>query len=124
MLQLAERFVAAWNTQDVDRVLSLYTSDVEYRDPNTRGTVNGADALRRYLTKLFANWKMHWSLREVHLLEGKDGCAVLWHATFQKPEGGMLVEADGMDFVLIREGHIQRNEIYFDRAVLAPFLAG
>jgi hypothetical protein len=46
----AERPLEAWNTQDVDRVLSCYTDDVRYRDPNTRGDVEGSDAMGRYLT--------------------------------------------------------------------------
>ncbi|RJP66630.1 MAG: nuclear transport factor 2 family protein [Candidatus Abyssobacteria bacterium SURF_17] len=123
MYNLAERFLGAWNTQDVARVVAVYTDDATYVDPNTRGPVRGADALRRYLTKLFGRWKMRWSLREAYLLDGRDGCAVLWHATFQKPEGGQIVEADGMDFVKVRNERIERNEVYFDRAVLAPLLA-
>ena len=63
-LAIAEEFLAAWNTQDVETVLGCYTEDVEYRDPNTRGTVTGHDALGRYLTKLFDRWQMHWALRE------------------------------------------------------------
>ena len=122
MYQLAERILSEWNTQDVERVVAVYTDDVTYVDPNTRGAVRGADMLRRYLKKLFARWKMHWSLREAYLFDDRDGCAVLWHATFQKPEGGDVVEADGMDFVRVRGDRIERNEVYFDRAVLAPLL--
>jgi nuclear transport factor 2 (NTF2) superfamily protein len=50
---LAERLLEAWNSQDVDQVLDCYTADVRYRDPNTRGFVEGGEQLRRYLTKLF-----------------------------------------------------------------------
>jgi uncharacterized protein (TIGR02246 family) len=122
MHQLAEKFLSAWNTQDVGRVVAVYTDDVTYVDPNTRGPVKGSDSLRRYLTKLFANWQMHWSLREAHLFDDKNGCAVLWHATFQRPEGGETVEADGMDFVKVRGDRIVRNEVRFDRTVLAPLM--
>jgi ketosteroid isomerase-like protein len=122
MYQLAEKFLNEWNTQDVGRVVAVYTDDVTYVDPNTRGAVKGADSLRRYLTKLFARWKMNWRLREAYLFEDKSGCAVLWHATFQKAEGGEVVEADGMDFVKVRGGRIERNEVHFDRGVLAPLL--
>ena len=52
---------------------------------------------------------------------GENGRAVLWHVTFQKPEGGQIVEADGMDLVLLDGDRIARNEVYFDRAVFAPF---
>ena len=123
MYQLAEKFLSEWNTQDVGRVVAAYTDDVTYIDPNTRGAVKGGDALRRYLTKLFGRWKMTWRLREAHLFEDGNGCAVLWRATFQKPEGGEVVEADGMDFVRVRDGRVERNEVYFDRGVLAPILS-
>ena len=106
----------------MQRVLSCYTTDVEYRDPNTRGAVRGADALRRYLTKLFSAWKMHWSVREAHLFEGGQGCAVLWHASFQRPEGQTEIAIDGIDFIEMRNDRIARNEVCFDRAQLAPLL--
>jgi len=122
MLALAEEFLGAWNTQDVERVVACYTADLEYRDPNTRGAVPGADAMRRYLSKLFANWQMHWSLREAHLLDGGRGCAVLWHATFRRPPADTVIEIDGMDLVEVRDGRISRNEVYFDRSPLAPLL--
>jgi ketosteroid isomerase-like protein len=123
MLALAETFLAAWNTQDVDRVLSCYTDDLEYRDPNTRGAVRGRDALRRYLSKLFGRWQMHWSLREAHLFADGNGCAVLWRAMFQRPGSDVPVEIDGIDYVEVRDDRIARNEVCFDRAQLAPLLA-
>lgn len=120
--EFSERFLGAWNDQDVERVVSTYTDDVVYRDPNTRGEVRGAEALRKYLTKMFGRWTMHWTLREAFPLAREDGAAVLWRATFRKAEGGPTVEADGMDLVIVRDGRIARNEVYFDRAVLAPLL--
>jgi nuclear transport factor 2 (NTF2) superfamily protein len=123
MLTLAEKFLGAWNTQEVDRVLACYTTDLEYRDPNTRGAVRGAEGMQRYLSKLFGRWQMHWSLREAHLFDGGQGCAVLWHATFRSPGGDATVEIDGMDWVEVRGDRIARNEVCFDRAQLAPLLA-
>lgn len=122
MLTLADEFLEAWNTQQVDRVLACYTSDLEYRDPNTRGAIRGADPMRRYLTKLFARWQMHWSLREAHLFEDGEGCTVLWHATFRRPGRTPTVEVDGMDFVAVRDRRILCNEICFDRTALLPLL--
>ena len=123
MLKLAEEFLGAWNTQEVDRVLVCYTPDLEYRDPNTRGAVHGTDAMRRYLSKLFGRWQMCWSLREAYLFDGGRGCNVLWHATFHRPDSDTTVEIDGMDFVEMRGDRIARNEVCFDRAQLAPLLA-
>lgn len=120
--QVAEGFLAAWNSQDVEKVVACYTDDVVYRDPNTRGEVKGADAMRRYLRKLFAVWKMHWTLREAYTFRDRDGAAVLWHASFRIAGKEQVVEADGMDLVLMQGDRIQRNEVYFDRLVLAPLM--
>ena len=119
---LTVRFLEAWNTQDVDAILACYTGDVSYRDPSTRGVIVGAEKLRPYLEKLLAAWEMTWSLREAYLFEGGDGCAALWHATIKKPGGSQVVEFDGMDLILVHDGLISRNEVNFDRAVLAPLM--
>ena len=123
MLALAEEFLGAWNTQEVERVLACYTPDLEYRDPNTRGAVQGTEAMRRYLSKLFGRWQMHWSLREAHLFDDGQGCAVLWHATFRRSENDTPIGIDGMDFVAVRGDRIARNEVCFDRAQLATLFA-
>jgi ketosteroid isomerase-like protein len=119
---LVKRFLDAWTSQDVERVLDCYTDDLRYRDPNTRGEVIGRDGMRRYLTKLFAAWRMTWARREMFPLAGGDGVAFLWHATFRRPEGSLVVEADGMDLAVLRGDKLARNEVYFDRAVLAPLM--
>lgn len=123
MLALTEEFLGAWNTQEVDRVLACYTTDLEYRDPNTRGAVRGAEGMRRYLSKLFGRWQMHWSLREAHLFDDGGGCNLLWHATFRRRGSDTAIEIDGMDFVEVRGDRMSRNEVSFDRAQLAPLLA-
>ncbi len=115
---LARAFLEAWNSQDVETVVACYTADVIYRDPNTRGEIAGSEGLRRYLRKLFAEWRMTWALREAHPLAGKEGAAVLWQATFQRAGSSAQVEADGMDLVLFSEDKVRRNDVYFDRTVL------
>ena len=119
---VAKRFLAAWTSQDVDAVLATYTEDLVYRDPNTRGEIRGANAMRRYLTRLFGAWEMTWSLREAHVSAEGTG-AVLWHATFRPRGGGAPVEADGMDLVQVRGGRVARNEVQFDRTLLGATAA-
>jgi hypothetical protein len=79
--------------------------------------------MRGYLTKLFGHWQMHWSLREAYPLREEEGAAALWRASFRLPEGETTVEIDGMDLALIEGERMHRNEVYFDRAALAPLLA-
>ena len=122
LIAIAEGLFDGWNRQDVEAVVACYTDDLVYRDPNTRGAVEGAEAMRRYLGKLFGRWEMHWSLRELFPLADTDGAAALWHASFRKPGGEQTVEADGMDLVLLDGDRVKRNEVYFDRVVLAPLV--
>ncbi len=118
ILRLAEAFLAAWNAQDVDRVLSCYTEDCIYQDPNTRGPVVGHDALRRYLTRLFDGWNMHWSMREFFPFAETDGCAFLSKARLTPTSGGATTEIDGIDLAVVRDDRLCRNEVYFDRVAL------
>ena len=116
--RLVTRFLAAWTSQDIERVLDCYTDDVRYHDPNTRGDVVGRDSLRRYLSRLFAGWQMTWVAREVFDLEGQDGVAFLWHATFRRAGEDEVIEIDGMDLAVLRGDHVARNEVCFDRSPL------
>jgi uncharacterized protein (TIGR02246 family) len=120
---LKKEVIAAWNAQDVDRVVTCYTDDLVYLDPNTRGEVKGAQAMKRYLTKLFASWKMTWALKDVRYFEDGSGCAATWRATLRRADGGETVEVNGMDLVLFDGVRIKRNEVYFDRALLAPLFS-
>jgi ketosteroid isomerase-like protein len=116
--------VAAWNAQDVEAVIACYTDDLTYIDPNTRGAVEGADAMRRYLTKLFDRWQMHWEVKQLFALSDLDGSTALWRASLTARPTGKTVEVDGMDLVLIEEDRVKRNEVYYDRVALASLLAG
>ncbi|MCJ7716233.1 MAG: nuclear transport factor 2 family protein [Anaerolineales bacterium] len=116
--EFAENFLLAWNSQNVDSVLNCYTEDCIYLDPNTQGPVNGHDSLRKYLTKLFQEWKMHWSLREFFLFEDEKGGAFLWHAKLTPSTGGKTIEVDGMDLIIVRGDRMCRNEVYFDRMAI------
>jgi ketosteroid isomerase-like protein len=120
---IARHVLEAWNAHDVERVVACYTPDLVYRDPWTRGEVRGADAFRRYLTKLFASWRMHWSTREIFPLAETSGTAALWRATLTPIGGGVTVEVDGMDLVVLAGDRLARNEVYFDRAALAPLMS-
>ena len=121
--RIARRVLEAWNAHDVERVVACYTPDLVYRAPGTRGEVRGADAFRRYLTKLFASWRMHWAAREIFPLAATEGTAVLWRATLTPLGGDTTVEVEGMDLAVLEGERLKRNEVYFDRAALAPLLA-
>lgn len=120
--EIGDRAIEAWNRQDVEAVVACYTDDLVYVDPNTRGPLEGADAMRRYLTKLFDHWQMHWTIREIFPLAEADGSAARWHAALTSRATGKTAEVEGMDLVVIEGDKIKRNEVYYDRVPLAAIL--
>jgi len=115
---LAKEVLDAWNSQDVDRVLACYTEDCVYQDPTTQGPVRGHEDMRRYLTKLFAQWKMYWTLREFYLFSEGTGGGFLWQAELTPASGGKTVSVNGMDLVIVDGDRLCRNEVYFDTGAL------
>ena len=56
----AERWIDDWNSHDLDRVISHYANDAEFRSPiaakrTGSGIVKGHDALRAYWRPAFEN---------------------------------------------------------------------
>jgi ketosteroid isomerase-like protein len=70
---LAEAWVAAWNSHDLDAILSHYADDVAFESPfvagllgDPRGTVCGKDALRDYFCRALAAYPdLQFTLFEV-----------------------------------------------------------
>ena len=119
----AEMVLDAWNRQDVAAVVACYTEDLQYRDPNTRGVIQGREAFARYLTRLFDGWQMHWALREdPYTLSDVHGSSVLWRATLQKKGGTDVVTIDGMDLALLDGELVKRNDVYYDRVPVLPLM--
>lgn len=70
LLKLAQEWIAAWNTRDLNRILTLYTDDSEMSSEkivalgfDASGTLRGKDSLRAYWSKaLTFRPKLHFTL--------------------------------------------------------------
>ena len=122
-IELAERLLESWNTQEVERVVDCYTDDVRYRDPNTRGFVEGSDALRRYLTKLFDRWQMHWALREAYPFQMPRAPPYSGAPRFARAAATARWRSTAWTWPWSREIDLSRNDVYFDRAALASLVS-
>ena len=74
----ANEWIAAWNAQDLDRILSHYGENVIFRSPrivlitgDETGIVRGMDALRTYWRKaLDQNTDLRFELERVYVSKG------------------------------------------------------
>ena len=118
-IEFCDRWLPAWTGNRPDELIQFYGDGAYFRDPVNPGGLRGRAALLSYLQKLLKrnpDWK--WVRQEVFPTE--DGFALKWCATFPFPSG--VVEIDGLDIVVIENGKIARNEVYFDTAPLAKFV--
>ena len=90
LLALGQQWIAAWNSRDLDQVLTLYTEDAEMSSPKivtlgfeADGTLRGKDKLRAYWGKaLTFRPRLHFTLLEAFV--SPDSVALLYHDEFEK----------------------------------------
>ena len=103
-------WLAAWTAKDVPALLGYYAEDCVYRDPQTAAGITGHDALRAYLTQLFAATPaMTYTPDEVWPIPG--GFCGRWYCEVQGDTGpGSRLR--GFDLVLLDGERITLNEVY------------
>ena len=99
-------WLAAWSAKDVDALLGYYAEDCVYRDPQTATGITGHDALRSYLTQLFAAMPPTTYTPD-ELWRTDAGYCARWYAEI---EGGGCMR--GFDLVVLAGDRIALNEVY------------
>ena len=121
----AQRWLQAWNSHEVDRVLALMTEDIEYRDDAWHKTMRGHADVREFIE---ATWRatpdMTFELLAgPYVIPGEPRAAFHWrgwgtHTGLLDPPGfaptGRRWEVDGVDFHDYRDGRICKLRIAFD----------
>jgi hypothetical protein len=100
------RWLKAWSDKDVERLCGFYADDCLYKDPQTAAGLTGAEALRGYLTALFAGTPpMTYTPDEVWPIPG--GFCGRWYCEIGG--GGRM---RGFDLVILKGDRIALNEVY------------
>jgi uncharacterized protein (TIGR02246 family) len=108
---LLERHDTAWNTQDLDAVMALYTDNVVFQN-HTAGeaAVTGREAVRAHIGGIFERWPdLRFSSRRLYV--SPEFCTSEWTARATAPDGRRL-EWDGVDVFPIHDGLIARKDVY------------
>jgi SnoaL-like protein len=113
--EFASRWLPAWTGNDPEGLAAFYTEDAFYSDPAIPSGVRGKEALLEYFRALlsrFPDWE--WTNTGATPMEG--GFLNHWRAAI--PVGGTVVECEGVCTVRLRDGLIERNQVFFDRTEL------
>jgi len=110
-----ERWLPAWTGNDPERLCSFYADTAVYSDPAVPSGLTGRAQILPYFGRLLARYPdWVWTNTRVRPLRG--GFLNYWHAVI--PDGQRTVECDGVCTVLIEDGLIVCNEVFFDRTPL------
>jgi len=121
----ATRWLDAWNSHEVDRLLALMSEDIEYRDDARPKPMRGHADVREFLE---AGWRafpdMTFELLSgPYVIPGEPRAAFHWrgwatHTGPLEPSGfaptGRRWEIDGADFHEYRDGRVCKLRIAFD----------
>ena len=121
----AQRWIDAWNSHEVDRLLALMSEDIEYRDDAWPKPMRGHADVREFLE---TGWRafpdMTFELLSgPYVIPGEPRAAFHWrgwatHTGPLDPPGfaptGRRWELDGVDFHEYRDGRVCKLRIAFD----------
>jgi ketosteroid isomerase-like protein len=112
-LALGIRYRDAFFARDVDAIMALVTPDFVFHNVTGGERIEGAEAARAHISAIFARWPdMRFEEPEGSVRAGDDHMTAEWTARATHPTTGQVVEWDGMDLILIRDGRISRNAVY------------
>jgi steroid delta-isomerase-like uncharacterized protein len=122
---LMQRWFAAWNDHDPERIAALMTDDVVYEDPGaTEPVMRGKADVNAWVRTAFAAIPdVHINLHEAWVSPG--GAVIATYFCFTATQTGRVdppgiaptnarIDADGMDRSEIRDGLIARHQIFWD----------
>jgi steroid delta-isomerase-like uncharacterized protein len=122
-----ERFLAAWNSHQPERVLELMTEDIVYDDSAWPETMRGQAAVREFLDytwRAFPDLSFEAVGRPI-VASDAPRAAVWWRGSGTNtgpidppgiPPTGRRIEFEGADFREYRDGKLARLQIVFDMA--------
>jgi len=114
-LTFCTTWLGSWTGNRPEELSLFYSEDAFYRDPANPQGLRGRTEILAYLrTLLKHNPEWVWEAEEVFMIDG--GFVLRWRAGI--PVGREIVRENGLDIVLVRDGLITRNEVFFDRSTL------
>ena len=104
------RWLKAWSDKDVERLLAFYAEDCRYFDPSVPQGLTGHEALRQYLTTLFASLPAT-DYRPEEIWPTAEGFCGRWYCVVgDDPAAPPMMR--GFDLVILKGDRIALNEVY------------
>lgn len=120
LIAFCEKWIDAWYGNRPEHLRNFYSPDAFYRDPHKVDGIKGDELLPYFQKLLKHNPEWRWEIVEV--FPHPTGACVKWKASI--PVSGQIVKETGLDILVIKDGLIIRNEVFFDRTAWLKALTG
>ncbi len=112
--ELVDTFASAWSKGQLDRIISVFTTDAVFQETPFAERLEGTEAIRRY----WSDVPYHQS--EITVTTGEIYVAGPWFSTefksiFRRRRTGEWVEARGALFCETSDGRIAEMRMYWHR---------
>ncbi|MGB3810221.1 MAG: nuclear transport factor 2 family protein [Parvibaculum sp.] len=112
------RWLKAWSDKNVSELVMFYAQDTVYCDPQVPDGLKGREALRAYLTRLFAETPpMRYDPHESWATH--NGYCGRWYCTISLPDRARSY-LRGFDLVVLEDDLIALNEVYVHPVAALP----
>jgi predicted ester cyclase len=110
----ADAYFAMWNERRIDDAATFFVDDVRYRDIALGETLEGIEAVRRFMTGLFARFPdVRWEAIDT-VQESPGKIAIQWIS--RRTIDGAPDEVEGVSIVHLRNGRVFDNADFRDRS--------
>ena len=124
--KLFQDCMRAWNSHDVEKILSYYTDDVVYEDMAVARVMHGKSELRAFITEFVSGFPDFKIDPKSHFASGQwAGCEWVMSGTFNGALQSLGVQPTGKSFSVrgasigeLRGDKLRRNTDYYDGATL------
>ena len=118
--QTAEKWIAAWNSHNVESVIPLFTDDVLYEDVSFEAVNHGSTELRKFAAFFFdAVPDLKLELANSSINQGHGTIEWIFSGTDKGVyKTGKKFNVRGVTVIDVRDGKISRNLDYYDTAAI------
>jgi steroid delta-isomerase-like uncharacterized protein len=120
----SHRMFEAWNTHEVDRILSLYREDFLFVDPTTSHPIKGHEGLRHYAERMLRTFP-DGQFAVLDVVQQGETEVANWEFTgtqsgpfMHRAPTGKRISFRGIDWVEWDGDKVRRNVTFYDTSVI------
>jgi steroid delta-isomerase-like uncharacterized protein len=122
--QAIGRYNDAWNSHDLDAIMSMHASDMVFENHTAGEAAQGPEEVRKHIGAIFESWPdLHFETRRLYVRDGvvtQEWTASATHSNTMRrgdlvaEPTGEKIEWRGVDVIPYEDGLIKRKDVYSD----------